>query len=291
MKLFITVQNTGSATARDFWANLTLDLSLTEVGTTAPATPEVLGPRYSYHLKNLTAGSVLLFNIDMAVLANATAGRSMYFIMAVDYDDARGDHLDTVRPPGVAFTILQAPPLGTNPMTLVPPLGLVALVGLALFLVVRYVREPEVEEVLLVHKEGLLMAQASRSEAHGKDRDILASSLVAVKDFIREAFHEETSKELDRMDLGDYKLLIRRGRGAFLVVALQGSPTRRTQARVRETLQTIESLLGPKLEEWNGDTEEVMGVIPVLENLLHRGRQPSKDQPPPPPPIAQFPPQ
>lgn len=289
--LHVTVQNPGAATARDYWANLTLDPSLQVVGGNAPAQPEVQGPRYAYHLKDLTPGKTLAFDLVLEVASNATAGRSMFIILAVDYGDAQGTHLASVRPPGVPLTVLQGPARGYDPATLAPPLGIIAAIGLALFLVVRYVREPEIEEVLLVHKEGLLMAQVSRSETHGKDRDILASSLVAVKDFIREAFHEETSKELDRMDLGDYKLLIRRGRGAFLVVALQGSPTRRTQARVRETLGAIESLLGPKLEEWNGDTEEVMGVIPVLENLLHRGRPPSRDQPPPPPPIAQFPPQ
>ncbi len=262
--LTAVVTNRGLATASDVWVNLTLHPSLIRGSSSFPWD----GGRPAWHLRSLQPGAAVVINFTVAIAGNATQGNVLDITAATDYTDSHGGLLARDRGSPLGLVIPnQASPI--SPLTL----GLLAALGAAgAFLAYLFVsgrKEPEVEEVLLIHREGLLLAQASRERTHGKDRDILAGSLVAIQAFIKDAFQTETEKDLERMDLGEYKILIRRGNYAFLVVAVKGSPTRRTGARLQAALGKLESEHADVLAGWMGNMDEMTAVQRTLEEVLH----------------------
>jgi uncharacterized repeat protein (TIGR01451 family) len=285
------VTNRGLAMASDVWVNLTLHPSLIRGSSDFPWDDG----RPAWHLRSLQPGATVMINFTVVIAGNATQGNVLDITSTTDYTDSHGGLLarDRGSPLGIAIPIQASPP---SPLTL----GLLAALGTAsailVYLLVAGRKEPEVEEVLLIHREGLLLAQASRERIHGKDRDILAGSLVAIQAFIKDAFQTETERDLERMDLGEYKILIRRGSYAFLVVAVKGSPTRRTGARLQAALERLESEHADVLAGWMGNMDEMAAVQRTLEEVLrgHLGPHPSEHEdavqemglppgPPPPP--------
>lgn len=134
-------------------------------------------------------------------------------------------------------------------------------------------RRPAIEEAFLIHSDGILIYHLSRSiGGEGeKDRDILGAMLTAVQDFVKDSFRYGENRELNKLEFGDYRVLIERGKDIFLAVVLS-STTGEAEIRrkVRQVLGQVEAKFGTELAQFRGEMDRLLGVRDIVKALVGR---------------------
>ena len=160
----------------------------------------------------------------------------------------------------------------SNPVVLALLGATVVVVPLAAYVLWKN-RRPAIEEAFLIHKDGVLIYHLSRSlGGEGeKDRDILGAMLTAVQDFVKDSFRYGENRELNRLEFGDYQVLIERGKHIFLAVVIEGtSGENEARRRVRQVIGDVEAKYGDMLAEWSGDVDRTLGVRDIVKRLVSR---------------------
>ncbi|UCG70563.1 MAG: hypothetical protein JSV09_05975, partial [Thermoplasmata archaeon] len=126
----------------------------------------------------------------------------------------------------------------------------------------------QIEEVLLIHKSGVLITQASRKLEMDIDRDIFSSMFTAVQEFIKDSFGRQDDAGLKRMDFGSNKILIEHGNHTFLTAILAGGEPRYLPLYMVEVLREVEQKYGAVLDEWRGLFAGLEGIDDIIGKLL-----------------------
>jgi len=131
---------------------------------------------------------------------------------------------------------------------------------------------PKVDEVFLLHRDGLLLRHASRLVRKGSDSDILSGLLIAVQNFINESFigkdWEHGREGLDELNFGKYRIAIVRGKHVVLAAVVSGQRPEEAHRQMRVAMKDIEMAIGPVMEAWDGDMEKVAGSAVFVRDLL-----------------------
>ncbi len=169
----------------------------------------------------------------------------------------------------IALRVPPAPPLIPSlPWDMVALLALMALAPVPPLL---YLRRPEVKDVFLIQKDGILVAHMSRGETLEKDQDNLAGTLTVIQDFVSQSFTYGKGQHLHRLEMGEYQVALEVGPKAYLAVVYSGRGRILISLRMRRVLRAIEAKYGQYLEPWTGKMEDFAGVPEHLEPLLgHR---------------------
>ncbi|HKZ49012.1 MAG TPA: hypothetical protein VJ397_09565 [Thermoplasmata archaeon] len=160
-----------------------------------------------------------------------------------------------------------------RPTDLLPLVALLvlaaALVGLVGFLLYRRSRIV-IEDLFLLGKNGILIKHYTRRLKPGADSDILSAMLVAVQNFVDDAFQrmDAEAKPLEQFKFGDQTMLIAKGEHLFIAALASGPNPRRLLPKISETLRTIEEELGEVLKDWSGDMADVGAADAHMESLL-----------------------
>lgn len=125
-----------------------------------------------------------------------------------------------------------------------------------------------IEDVMLIHRSGVLISQASRKLEMDIDRDIFSAMFTAVQEFIKDSFRGMEEGGLNRMDFGTHKILIEHGHNIFLTTILIGGEPRYLPLYMAEVLREVEEKYGSVLEEWRGNYKEVEGIDEVIKKIL-----------------------
>lgn len=127
----------------------------------------------------------------------------------------------------------------------------------------------EVTDVLLIHREsGLLLWHVSRNAENTADSDIISSMLTAIQDFVQDAFGRDEEGGLDQIQYGSRRILLERGRLAYLAVVVDGTEPAGFQAEMRERVSNINLMYEKPLRQYNGDARPLAPVEPSLKSLL-----------------------
>ncbi len=150
---------------------------------------------------------------------------------------------------------------------------LVAIIGAAAgaFLLLYYRSRMVVDDVFIIYQDGNLMAHQTRRLKPGMDDQILGSMLVAIQDFVKDSFKDESSTRLNRMDFGEKKVLVEKGEHIYLAVVLHGKREGRVPQRMKDTISKAERDYLEALQEWDGDLEKVRGIKDETDPLLKPG--------------------
>lgn len=114
-----------------------------------------------------------------------------------------------------------------------------------------------VEQVMLIHREtGILLKNVGYSRAQGADADMVSGMLTAINDFVSDSFtgSSEDEQHLDVVKTADFSLYIKQGPQAILVAAVTGNLPPQANEQLQITLETIHSLYGDDLSNFEGDT-------------------------------------
>lgn len=144
------------------------------------------------------------------------------------------------------------------------------LVALLLLLTYLFLSRPIVDEVFVMYHDGTLLAHQTRRLKPGMDDDILGGMLIALQNFVRDSFKDESSTVLSRMDFGERKLLVERKDDFFMAVVLSGKRPGSAPQRMLKALNKIEDNYSGVLSEWDGDLEKVRGIRDETKPIFQR---------------------
>jgi hypothetical protein len=107
--------------------------------------------------------------------------------------------------------------------------------------VASQVYQYQVQQLFVIHREtGTLLHTISSDPERSKDADLISSMLVAINDFVADAFQSqenEAENELGEIKTGDFTLLIKIGPQAILVAAVVGSVPPDIRSRLQQALE------------------------------------------------------
>ena len=262
--------NTGTAKAATAWMNVTLPSELVLVSDT---TGGLRTGASSWTIPNVDPGFHAF--VFVARVAGAPANQTLLVRFALAYSDAKGFGW-TAAPRSLELAVVVPPvvPEPPNPFLFLL-LGLVAAGGGAAGLWVWRSRKPAIEEAFLIHRAGVLLYHVSRSLAGegDKDRDILGAMLTAVQEFVKDSFKYGEGQELNKLEFGDFGVLIERGKDVFLAAVLAGTGHEaEIRRQLRRTVDEVEAKFGKVLDGWGGDMDPILGVRDIVRRLVVRRR-------------------
>ena len=258
----LLISNGGETSAR--WVSVSdgVDPRL-EILTFTSSVPATGTATLTWNLTDLGPGETEWINVTVRVSLGIASQTQIADVFEARYSNSLG---------GPALGYVRS---SSATITIVPDLTGLLWIGLAgaiaaptLGLVVARRQRVSIEEVFLVYRDGVLIAHLSRTLMPDKDEDVLSGMLTAVQEFVRDAFRYGEHRELHQMDFGDYRILIERGRLAYLAVVYAGRNSAAVGKRVRTVLDRIETTYASVLETWDGDMERVIGARDIIRDYL-----------------------
>jgi len=258
----LRISNSGETSAR--WVSVSdgVDPRL-EILTFTSSVPATRGPTLTWNLTDLGPGESEWINVTVRVSPGIAPQTQLADVFEARYSNSLGGPaLGYVRSSSATITIV--PDL--SGLLWIGLAGAIAAPALGLYVARR--QRVAIEEVFLVYRDGVLISHLSRTLMPDKDEDVLSGMLTAVQEFVRDAFRYGEHRELHQMDFGDYRILIERGRLAYLAVVYSGRNSAAVSKRVRAVLDRIETAYAAVLETWDGDMEQVVGARDMIRDYL-----------------------
>ena len=138
--------------------------------------------------------------------------------------------------------------------------------------VASQVYQYQVQQLFIIHREtGTLLQTISSDPARTKDADLISSMLVAINDFVADAFsssNEDAENELGEIKTGDFTLLIKLGPQAILVAAVVGVVPPEIRSKLQQSLEDFHHFYQKPLQDYNGDNAPFSGSETLLNECL-----------------------
>jgi len=132
-----------------------------------------------------------------------------------------------------------------------------------------------VEEVLVVYRDGRLIADCAREECKTEDADLMSGMLIAVQGIIQDGL--ERGGELESIKYGEKLVLMAGGSHVNLAVVVFGEPDEELKDALATTIQRIETSYAGIIEEWDGDLAVREGMEDLVRPLIERTKDVTKD--------------
>lgn len=160
-------------------------------------------------------------------------------------------------------------------------IGMLASIGgimLYIFLT-RKIKGPFViQDVMLIHNNGLLLARYQLGASIKVDDDVFSGMLTAILDFVDESFKRE-EQGMRKFEFKDYSVLLHRGKDSFLAIAYSGVPPRNIDKVLAGLMTRIENIYGTRIENFSGDSAtELAGIEIVLSDFIAENSKISKNK-------------
>ncbi len=232
------------------------------------------GPgKYIWELSDVGSGEHHI-NITVSVPGSFTAGPPLRATAFVNYTDDAGAWIGGSQTFADVTVSITEPP-ESSPWYLIVGAG-VAIAGVLAGVVVWRIRsganDTVIDEVFLLHRDGLLIKHYTRRLKPDVDSDILSGMLIAVQNFVNESFIGEAGLrkegQLDEMKFGQYRILLSRGKFVIVGAVISGPQVEKVPAQIRAAIHDLEDSLGAVLEGWDGDMDEVTGADAFMQDLI-----------------------
>jgi len=131
-------------------------------------------------------------------------------------------------------------------------------------------RKISVDETFVIYHDGRMLAHTTRRLKPGMDDQVLSGMFVAIQDFIKDSFKDETSFTLRKLDFGEKSVLVEKGSHVYLAVILHGKASKKVSSRMKMVVDEIEERFSDHLIEWDGDLDKVRGVNEMVKKLYSK---------------------
>ncbi|RWH43138.1 MAG: OmpA family protein [Mesorhizobium sp.] len=126
-----------------------------------------------------------------------------------------------------------------------------------------------VEHVFLINRNsGLLIAHVTADNATSEDPQLISSMLSAIQDFVKDSFNEKEQSGLDTIRFGELRLWSEVGPFATLVAVIRGNPPEELHEIFRDLLLRIHDECSQALEQFDGDSSQLVGVETLLQTCV-----------------------
>jgi hypothetical protein len=131
----------------------------------------------------------------------------------------------------------------------------------------------KVDEVFLVHFDGRLLVHVEKKvegKGKGKDKDIVAGMLVAIRDYVKEGLRSGSGKGtvLDSIRYGNYSLVIETESKLVLAAVVKGPGSPELRQDLQDQLKLIWRRHGRVLDAWDGNMDKIEGAKLILEGFM-----------------------
>ncbi|UCD92230.1 MAG: hypothetical protein JSV43_08450 [Methanobacteriota archaeon] len=125
-----------------------------------------------------------------------------------------------------------------------------------------------VEDVFLIHRDGRLIIHETRKYREEIDEDVFSGMLSVVQDFVQDSFRSKEKVGLKRLDFGESKILLERGKYVSVAAVVVGQEPMLLPLHVLEVIARIEDQFGQILESWSGLMSELSGIDEFVKELI-----------------------
>lgn len=221
-----------------------------------------------YHNDSLTAGSVVIFSLDLVVDKNASVGNAVLVLARLTYQDF---NYHPIGPVEASKSLLVQPAEVVSTTNLVAGLLVGVLTVLLVVAVLLFTgqRRLRIDEVFLVHSSGALIQHVSHEHAIKKDDDLMAAMLIAVQAFVRESWKQEAT--LDEFYFGSKRAAFVRGKDVVLAAIISRGDPAYLVPQLRAAVHALERVHGPVLANWDGRLSRIDRAQGILETLMQGG--------------------
>jgi len=124
-----------------------------------------------------------------------------------------------------------------------------------------------IEDVFIIYLDGTLINHQTR-RIKPMDNDILSGMLTAIKDFVADAFKNESKGELNELKYGKLKILIEHGEFSFIAMVVSGKSPRKLRVRMKQVITQINKQFYKVLKNYKGDLRQLAGVKHIVNQQL-----------------------
>jgi hypothetical protein len=115
---------------------------------------------------------------------------------------------------------------------------------------------PEIDEIFIITKDGILMQHFSWKDTSIVDEDVLASMLTVISNFAKDSFGKKESS-LKNLGFGDFNLLIMAGKYISVVLISPEEELKPLEKPIQHMISDIEFIHKDVIADWNGDQSTV----------------------------------
>jgi len=127
-----------------------------------------------------------------------------------------------------------------------------------------------VEEAFVVLQDGKLVTHGTRAEDGEADVSMMSGMLIAVQGIMQDGLEREGA--LESIKYGDNLIQIATGQHVNVVAVLYGTPDEELMEDMQAIVQSIEATYAGVIEEWVGDLKQLEGINEMVEPLIARTR-------------------
>ena len=133
-----------------------------------------------------------------------------------------------------------------------------------------------VEELLVVFRDGRLIADCSREGCKTRDADLVSGMLIAVQGIIQDGL--EHGGTLRSINYGDNVIKIVSGHHVNIAAVVYGIPDSRLEEELEAAIQRIEASYAGVIEDWVGDMSTLTEVDRMVRPIIERTATLTRDQ-------------
>ncbi len=127
-----------------------------------------------------------------------------------------------------------------------------------------------IEDVLLLHRSGLLLKHYTRRLRPNMDSDVLSGMLVAVQEFIKDSFRGEGGS-LDEIRFGEMRIKVLEGKWTIIAALIRGEASPEHRAQMVAALKDLETKYEDLLIDWDGTMDRIPEVDRIMTRLVEGG--------------------
>jgi len=132
-----------------------------------------------------------------------------------------------------------------------------------------------VEEVLVVLRDGRLIADSARDEARGRDAEVMTGMLTAIQGFAKDGL--ERGGALESIKYEENSILMVSGTRLYVAAVVYGLPDDALRDVMEETVRQLEATYGEIIDGWDGDLSVFAGVSEAVQPLVERTRHVTRE--------------
>ena len=257
--------NTGLGSANSVWVNVSLPPQLSFVSDDAILIGGIRSGAYSFKFTNVGSRfwSFRLSASAVGAVPTGTVAETVFVFEGTDHNGRSFTRVVHV----ASTTILNPGSTSSDFPWWILGVAAIPIAAMVFLFWRRRSANLSVEEVFVIHQNGILLAHQSKTLTPDKDADLLAAMLKTVQDFIQEAFSTRERMPMRGLQFGEFSILIEPGRNHYVAVVYRGQDDGSFASRVGDLSGQIEDRFGITLASWSGDMREVRGIrdlLPVL---------------------------
>lgn len=139
---------------------------------------------------------------------------------------------------------------------------------IAVLLARQFLGKIYIDEVFLIHADGMLIAHTTVGRETEIDKDIFSGMLTAIQSFIGDSFREVEDSPVKRIEFGNHKIMIERGDSVYLAVVYRGHENARNVQPIKNAIEEIEKKYSEMIESVDRSLSEFSGVGEIIEKHL-----------------------